>query len=148
MNCTRSSPAMTLLGADSVESGLCPGTESSESAGPAASELSGCHGREFPEESMPTGDASVVSMSGSSSAAAGRAGDNVATRAVVTRSALAIEVIEFRKFFTLINLTSEYEQRFRVLTLSVDECEVKKVFRGGSGLCGAAVSGGPSNRTR
>ena len=97
---------------------------------------------------MPTGDASVVYMSGSSSAAAGRAGDNVASRAVVTRSALAIEVIEFRKFFTLTNLTSEYEQRFRVLTLSVDECEVKKVFRGGSGLCGAAVSGGPSNRTR
>ena len=111
MNCIRPSPALTLRGADSAESGVCPATESSESAELAASELVGCHGRGFPEESIPTGDTSVVSRSVSSSAATGRVGNDVAKRAAVTTNALAAKVIEFRKFFTLNNLASEYEQR-------------------------------------
>ena len=111
MSCIRPSPVMALLGADSAESDSCPATESSESAELAASELLGCHDREFPEESMPTGDTSVVSRSVSSSAVAGSARDDVASRAVVTTSVLATKVIEFRNFFTLNNLASEYEQR-------------------------------------
>jgi len=53
----------------------------------------------------------VVSRSVSSSAATGRVENDVAKRAAVTTNALAAKVIEFRKFFTLNNLASEYEQR-------------------------------------